>query len=317
MAKELEVGTLTLRDILSQLVRPGRDPREDLPQPVFRRGVLKIEDLTPGMEVTGTVLNVVDFGCFVDIGMHDSGLVHVSHIADRFVRDPHEVVAVGDIVKTWVLLVDKERRRVSLSMIPPGTERQRRGPRSEKPAEGAASGPSAAPPHPEQRERRPYRKRPEGQGQGQTAGRPGGPPSRGPRPRGGPPHGKPRSSSGGYDRPPPPKPRPKVFVPITEEMKAGKAPMRTFGDLAQFFGHARPPEEKGAKSDGGKKAKTPPPPGDTRVAPAPPADAGQPPPQSETLPEPVPPSAPLTETTASPAAETAPPEAGEGTEQPM
>ena len=136
MAKELEVGTLTLRDILSQLVRPGRDPREDLPQPVFRRGVLKIEDLTPGMEVTGTVLNVVDFGCFVDIGMHDSGLVHVSHLADRFVRDPHEVVAVGDIVKTWVLAVDKERRRVSLSMIPPGTERQRRGPRERETGRG-------------------------------------------------------------------------------------------------------------------------------------------------------------------------------------
>ena len=84
MAKELEVGTLTLKDILAQLVRPGRDPREDLPAPVFKQGVLKLEDLSPGMELTGTVLNVVDFGCFVDIGMHDSGLVHVSHLADRY-----------------------------------------------------------------------------------------------------------------------------------------------------------------------------------------------------------------------------------------
>ena len=94
--------------------------------PVFKQGVLKLEDLTPGMELTGTVLNVVDFGCFVDIGMHDSGLVHVSRLADRFIRDPHEVVAVGDIVKVWVMEVDKERRRVSLTMVRPGSERPRR-----------------------------------------------------------------------------------------------------------------------------------------------------------------------------------------------
>ena len=142
MAKELEVGTLTLKDILAQLARPGRDPREDLPAPVFKQGVLKLEDLSPGMELTGTVLNVVDFGCFVDIGMHDSGLVHVSQMADRFIRDPHEVVAVGDIVKVWVLEVDKERRRVSLTMVPPGSQRPRhpRGgpPRDRRRASGAA-----------------------------------------------------------------------------------------------------------------------------------------------------------------------------------
>ena len=119
VAEELEVGEWTLRDLVSQLTRPGRDPREDLPSPVFKRGVLKIEDLEPGMELSGTVLNVVDFGVFVDIGLHDSGLVHVSHLADKFVRDPHDVVAVGNIVKVWVLEIDKDRRRVSLSMIPP------------------------------------------------------------------------------------------------------------------------------------------------------------------------------------------------------
>ena len=129
--KETAVGTLTLRDILAQLARPGRDPREDLPAPVFKQGVLKLEDLAPGMELTGTVLNVVDFGCFVDIGMHDSGLVHVSRLADRFIRDPHEVVAVGDIVKVWVMEVDKERRRVSLTMVRPGSERPRRPARGE------------------------------------------------------------------------------------------------------------------------------------------------------------------------------------------
>ena len=113
MAQEQDVGLLTLKDILSQLARPGRDPREDLPKPVFKQGVLKLEDLTPGMELTGTILNVVDFGAFVDIGVHHSGLIHVSHLADKFIRDPHEVVAVGDIVKVWVLEVDKQRRRVS------------------------------------------------------------------------------------------------------------------------------------------------------------------------------------------------------------
>ena len=86
-------GVPTLRDILDQLARPGRDPREDLPAPIFKQGVLKLEDLTPGMELTGTVLNVVDFGAFVDIGMHDSGLVHVSQLADEFIRDPHDRVA--------------------------------------------------------------------------------------------------------------------------------------------------------------------------------------------------------------------------------
>ena len=125
LAAELAVGVLTLKDILTQLVRPGRDPREDLPAPVFKRGVIKLEDLAPNMELTGTVLNVVDFGCFVDIGMHQSGLVHVSRLADKFVRDPHDVVAVGDIVKVWVMGIDKERQRVSLTMIPPGTERAR------------------------------------------------------------------------------------------------------------------------------------------------------------------------------------------------
>src|SRR5262249_16156554 len=96
--REPSIGTLTLRDILAQLAAPGRGPGEDLPPPVFKQGIIKLEDLAPGMELTGTVLNVVDFGCFVDIGMHDSGLVHVSRLADRFIRDPHEVVAVGDVV---------------------------------------------------------------------------------------------------------------------------------------------------------------------------------------------------------------------------
>ncbi len=123
LAAALHAGQMTLRDILVQLIRPGRDPREDLPPPIFKRGILKLDDLQPGMELMGSVLNVVDFGAFVDIGLHDSGLVHVSQLANRFVRDPHEVVSVGDIVKVWVMEIDKTRRRVSLTMIQPGTPR--------------------------------------------------------------------------------------------------------------------------------------------------------------------------------------------------
>jgi uncharacterized protein len=124
LAGELGVGEHTLRDILANLARPGRDPREDLPPPVFKRGILKLEDLTVGMELSGAVLNVVDFGAFVDIGLTDSGLVHISELADKFVSNPHEIVAVGDIVNVWVLSVDKDRRRVSLTMISPEVKKE-------------------------------------------------------------------------------------------------------------------------------------------------------------------------------------------------
>ncbi len=235
LAAELQVGSLLLKDILAQLARPGRDPREDLPPPVFKRGVLKLEDLTPGLEVTGTVLNVVDFGAFVDIGMHDSGLVHVSHMADRFIRDPHEVVAVGDIVRVWVLDVDKQRRRVSLTMVRPGTERGGHRPKPEA-AEASSTGDAAGQRPREQRRPRPPQgpSRPRSQGQGQ-----GRPPSR---------------TQQGPPRPPfRPKSPPKPVVPITDEMKAGKTPMRTFGDLLQFFDikqqdTKKPPEKKTPES---------------------------------------------------------------------
>ncbi len=212
------MGKLLLEDILSQLARPGRDPREDLPAPAFKRGILKLEDLTPAMELTGTVLNVVDFGAFVDIGLHDSGLVHVSQLADKYIPDPHDVVAVGNIVKVWVVSINRQRRRVSLTMIPPGTER------AERPKPRQAAKPAAA----EERA---------------TRGRQ---PSAGKRPK---PKGPPRGKA---KRPPrqkyKPKPPRKPVVPITEEMKAGSEPMRTFGDLAQFFEN-----RTGEPSDGDHK----------------------------------------------------------------
>ncbi len=115
-AEELEVGSLTLKDIMAELSKPGRDPREDLPKPILRSDVLKFEDLQEGMELTGTVRNVIDFGAFVDIGVKYDGLVHVSEMAEKFVRNPSEIVAVGDIVKVKVIGIDQEKHKVSLSM---------------------------------------------------------------------------------------------------------------------------------------------------------------------------------------------------------
>ncbi|MBQ2947593.1 MAG: RNA-binding transcriptional accessory protein [Clostridia bacterium] len=117
LAQELGVGEMTLRDIAKELEKPGRDPREDLPPPVLRTDVLDIADLQPGMELTGTVRNVIDFGAFVDIGVHEDGLVHISRMAERFIRHPSEVVAVGDVVKVWVVDVDQKKKRIGLTMV--------------------------------------------------------------------------------------------------------------------------------------------------------------------------------------------------------
>lgn len=119
LARALQIGRPTCADIIDALRRPGRDPRCDHPGPVFKQGILKLDDLAVGMELTGTVLNVVDFGAFVDIGLKSSGLVHISRLAAEYVRNPHDYVAVGDIVTVWVDAVDRDRGRVSLSMIPP------------------------------------------------------------------------------------------------------------------------------------------------------------------------------------------------------
>ncbi len=116
LAEEVGVGIPTLRDILEALERPGRDPRDDVPAPILRTDVLKLEDLSVGMELTGTVRNVVDFGAFVDVGVKNDGLVHISQLSDRFVKHPTDVVAVGDIVKVRVTQVDVARGRLGLSM---------------------------------------------------------------------------------------------------------------------------------------------------------------------------------------------------------
>jgi uncharacterized protein len=257
LAGEVQVGSLTLSDIVSQLARPGRDPRESLPPPIFKRGILKLDDLTPAMELAGTVLNVVDFGAFVDIGLKDSGLVHISQLANKYVQDPHSVVSVGDIVKVWVLEVDKQRRRVSLTMIEPGTRRppeQRHTRRHDKGKSGAPApqtgqdgqpqGEGAAASQQQQRPPRPQQQRSQQrpqQGGGQR------PPQRGGRPQGG---NRPPQKT---QAPPPRPPKPKPVVPLTKAMKEGKAPLRTFGDLAQFMQLKQPPaaattEEKPAET---------------------------------------------------------------------
>ncbi len=115
-AAEIGVGVPTLRDIVSELLKPGRDVRDELPKPIFRTDVLEMKDLTPGMVLTGTVRNVIDFGVFVDIGVHQDGLVHISQVADKFIKHPSEVVSVGDVVKVVVLEVDEKKKRISLSM---------------------------------------------------------------------------------------------------------------------------------------------------------------------------------------------------------
>ncbi|KAF5064215.1 Protein YhgF [anaerobic digester metagenome] len=116
LSEETKAGIPTLQDIIKELMKPGRDPREELPQPIFKTGILELKDLEEGMILQGTVRNVSDFGAFVDIGVHQDGLVHISQLADRFVKNPMEVVKVGDIVEVRVIGVDLGRRRISLSM---------------------------------------------------------------------------------------------------------------------------------------------------------------------------------------------------------
>ncbi len=238
LAARLHSGVPTVHDILDSLARPGRDPREDLPPPVFKKGILKLEDLQAGMELKGTVLNVVDFGAFIDIGLKDSGLVHISQMANRYVKSPYEVAAVGDVVNVWVLAVDKERHRVSLTMIKPGTERkpQERRPPPRGGERGGGRGPEGgerdqAPPRREQQAPRPPR--------------PAGPPREaaqqgGERPRG----GSPRQGGGGPQRGGPPQ-RGARSLPPRGQTRVG--------------GHIRPGQGRGPAPQQGSAEATPPP----------------------------------------------------------
>jgi uncharacterized protein len=307
-ARKFNANPGVLADMIDELVQPGQDPRDELPPPVLKKGILRIEDLQPGMELKGTVLNVVDFGAFVDVGLKDSGLVHISQMANRYIKSPYDVVAVHDVVTCWVLTVDKERHRVSLTMIAPGTERK---PQERRPA-----------PRREEGGRPPRGRRPGGPPQGQQ--RPEGAPedARGPRPprgrhvpgRGPGPRGPHAPAAGGQGQPagqggpegggrggPPPRPplpprRPRREPPkpkLSQAALEGKVPLRTFSELSALYA---------AKKDD-KKPPTP----ASNSEPAAPATS-EPPPAAAAHVEPAatteaPPPAPATEHASEPAAE--------------
>ena len=117
LSEELDIGELTLRDIVKELEKPGRDPREEMPKPILRSDVMEMEDLKPGMILNGTVRNVIDFGAFVDIGVHQDGLVHISQMTKKYIKHPMEVVSVGDIVEVKILDVDLKKKRIQLTML--------------------------------------------------------------------------------------------------------------------------------------------------------------------------------------------------------
>ena len=116
MEKTLGIGELTLDDIIKELEKPARDPRDEMPKPILRSDVLEMKDLKPGMILKGTVRNVIDFGAFVDIGVHQDGLVHISQMTERYIKHPLEAVSVGDIVEVKVMSVDLDKKRIQLTM---------------------------------------------------------------------------------------------------------------------------------------------------------------------------------------------------------
>ncbi len=204
LATEIGVGVITLQDIVDALARPGRDPRTDLQGHVFKQGILKLEDLAPGMEVRGTVLNVVDFGVFVDIGLKDSGLVHISQMSRNYVRSPHDVAAVGDVVTAWVLQIDSERRRVSLTMINPAIPQEKPAPRQSPAPKSAQSVASPAKPTSSERPKAVA------------------------------------AAAPASTRPAPERQRPtQPAVPLSDDKNAGREPLRGFDELKQMWQHKK------------------------------------------------------------------------------
>ena len=214
LAEEFGVGQHLIKDILKAIIRPGRDPREDLPPPIFRTGILKFEDLRPEMQLKARVLNVVDFGVFVDIGVGESSMIHVSRLSSRYVNDPHQLFAVGDTLDVWVIDIDKDRRRVNLTAIRPGTQKPSYRPKRDQNLAEETTGAG------EKKKGAKY-------------------PSRSKKPINKKGQGKPNSSR--RNRTAKPK---KPAKPITKEMIEGTEPMRTFGDLAQLFELDKPSKDK-------------------------------------------------------------------------
>ena len=252
-----------LQELAAAAARFGVDPRATEPQPIAKTRLLRLEDLQPGQELHGTVQNVVDFGAFIDVGLKDSGLVHISQLANRFIKSPYDLVAVGDIVTVWVLNVDHNRKRVSLTMIPPGTERK---PPERKPPPARELREPPAQPSGEQAPAAPKAKlfAPQVATPNQKA-----PPMQSPPPR---PPASPRPPRGHAEKPPPPprtepprkepprKERSKPPARLTSEALQGTTPLRTFGELKALY------EAKKSKGETGNPS---PPPSEP---PAPPAE---------------------------------------------
>ncbi|MCH2183083.1 MAG: helix-hairpin-helix domain-containing protein [Mariniblastus sp.] len=201
LATDNQVGKMLVKDILQVLCRPGYDPRNKINRPVFRKGILTFDELKPELQLDAQVVNVVDFGVFVDIGLGTSCLVHVSQLANRYIQDPHEDFAVGDVLQVWVTEVDTSQRRVKLTAIRPGSKRKPSGKRGPNRGPTGSQGQGGGRPRPKQRRER--------QAGGKTRFR--------------------KSHEKTRRRPP------KPVKPITDEMLRGNAPMRSFSDLSQFY----------------------------------------------------------------------------------
>ena len=221
LARQFDAGVFTVADILGQFVRPGADPRFEGDGPIFKKGVLKLEDLKPGMKLRGTVLNAAPFGLFVDVGAREPGLVHVSCLGPGYVRDPFSEYAVGDVLTVWVLETNCEKGRLSLTMVDPSAARESKRGRGE--SDGGSRGRRPRRDRGEEQGREEGRERRRGEEEGDRGSR------RERRRRDG------RDRDREQDRRPRQKPQPVELKPLTEEMKSGKEPLRSFSDLAQFF----------------------------------------------------------------------------------
>ena len=234
IASAHSTGSLAVKDIIMTLKRPAWDPRDKVQKPIFRRGILKVDDLKPEMQLEGQVVNVVDFGVFVDIGLGESSLVHVSQLSNHYIADPHKVFAVGDAMKVWVTEVSTQQRRVRLTAIRPGTKKSNARGRSNRgrskdqanrgPAKSSADSSSSS------TERT-------SQGSGRRPGKYDG--GRG---------GQTRRRDNPKFKRDTRRSKPKPVKPITDKMLKGDEPMRSFSDLAQFV--KRKPDDK---DDTGKK----------------------------------------------------------------
>ena len=289
-------GEATLRDVIHTLTEPFADPRDSRTPPVLKKRMLRLEDLKQGQELRGTVVNVVPFGAFVDIGLKDTGLVHISRMANKFIKNPYEVVGVGDVVTVWVVEVDHERKRASLTMVSPGQERKPQ-PRpafaapAPRPPRQAGDRPAGDRPPRQNRDDRPAPNRggpggnrdqgpsPDGaprhgggrdQGQGSNQGgrppfrgqRPQGPRPQGPRPQGRPAHGAASGESSSEATPPQPpkKPAKPLSLPkLSSEALKGKSPLFSFGELEAFFKQKDAPADAPTsdKPSGEKPPETP------------------------------------------------------------